>query len=134
MKKHTIGTFRNRADAEKAIGRIHADLGIETGDISYLYRNLDGVVKEVDAAVVAGDTPAEGMGKGAGAGAILGGLAGLAIAAGVIPVIGPLLVAGPLLAALGITGVAGTAAAGAISGAAVGGFLGALANRRRLVL
>lgn len=128
MKQHTIGTFRSRRDAERAINAVHNELGVPTADISYLYRNDEGTVREIDASRIASDTPAEGASKGARAGAVVGGLAGLAVAAGVIPVVGPLLAAGPILAALGITGTVGTAAAGAISGAAVGGLIGALVN------
>jgi hypothetical protein len=127
MKKHTIGVFTTREDAEKAINQIHNELGVPNEEISYLYKNTEDQVMEVDAGDVSSNTPKEGAEKGARTGAWLGAIAGVAVAAGVIPGAG-LLVAGPLLATLGITGVVGGAAAGAISGAAVGGLIGALAN------
>jgi len=120
--------FSAREDAEKAINRLHNELNIDTSDISYIYRNSEGEVHEVQADDVATSTPVEGAGKGAATGAVIGGLAGLAVVAGVIPVIGPLLAAGPIAAALGLTGAVGTTAAGAMTGAAAGGLLGALTH------
>lgn len=128
MKKFTVGVFGAREDAEKAINRLHNELSIPNEDISYLYRNSDGEVHEVDAHHIATDTPAEGAGKGAAIGGTIGVLAGIAAVAGVIPVVGPLFAAGPIAAALGLTGAVGTAAAGALTGAAAGGLVGALAN------
>jgi hypothetical protein len=123
MKKMTIGLFALREEAEEAIDRLHRDLKIDNDDISYIYRNEEGELKEVDA----DDISSDGVGKKAGKGAVIGGslgaLAGLATAAGMIPVIGPIFAAGPLLAALGI---GGATAAGAATGAAAGGLLGAL--------
>ncbi|HEX2792335.1 MAG TPA: hypothetical protein VHO23_01285 [Candidatus Paceibacterota bacterium] len=128
MKKFTVGVFVAREDAEKAINRLHNELHVSTDDISYLYRNSDGEVKEVEAHDVATDTPTEGAGKGAAIGGTIGALAGIAAVAGIIPVVGPLFAAGPLAVALGLTGAAGTTAAGAVTGAAAGGLIGALAN------
>lgn len=128
MKHMTIGLFSDRANAEAAINRLHNDLKVPTDDISYIYRNSEGDVQEVDAGKIASDTPAEGAGKGAMVGGAIGALAGLATVAGVIPVIGPLFAAGPLAAALGLTGAIGTTAAGAATGAAAGGIIGALMN------
>jgi hypothetical protein len=128
MKKTTIGIFENRSDAEKFINFIHNKFLISHDDISYIYKDIFGNEKEVSTDAVASDTPREGAEKGAKAGAVLGALGGIAAVVGVIPVIGPLLVAGPLLAALGITGAVGATAAGAITGAAVGGLTGALLN------
>jgi uncharacterized membrane protein len=63
---------------------------------------------------------AENVGKGAGAGAVLGGLGGLVMGLGAlaIPGIGPVVAAGPIAAAL----------AGAGIGAAAGGLVGALVD------
>jgi uncharacterized membrane protein len=63
---------------------------------------------------------AENVGKGAGAGAVLGGLGGLVVGLGAlaIPGIGPVVAAGPIAAAL----------AGAGIGAAAGGLVGALVD------
>ncbi len=128
MKKHTIGVFAAREDAEKAINYIHNKLSVPNDDISYIYRNKEGKVREIDADKVSSNTAGEGAGKGATTGAVIGGLAGIAVAAGVLPVLGPLLVAGPLMTALGITGAVGTTAAGVVTGAVAGGLIGALTN------
>lgn len=128
MKKITVGIFSAREDAEKAINKLHNELSISNDDISYLYRNTEGEVQEVSADKISTDTPAEGAGKGAAVGAAVGALAGIAAVVGIIPVIGPLVAAGPLAAALGFTGVVGTTVAGAATGAAAGGVIGALVN------
>jgi hypothetical protein len=128
MKKHTIGVFAAREDAEKAINQIHNDLGIANEEISYVYKNTDNEVKEVDTGDISSNTPKEGAEKGARTGAWLGAIAGVAVAAGVLPGLGGILVAGPLLTSLGISGLVGSAAAGAITGAAAGGLIGALSN------
>jgi uncharacterized membrane protein len=128
MKKFTIGIFAAREDAEKAINDLHNTLGIDTSDISYIFRNTDGEIHEVHAGAIASSTPAEGAEKGAAIGGTLGALAGIAAIAGVIPVVGPLFAAGPLAAALGFTGAVGTTVAGAATGAVAGGLIGALVN------
>lgn len=128
MKKFTIGIFANREDAEKAINALHTALDIDNDDISYIFRNTEGEVREVSANQIAGDTPVEGAEKGAAIGAGVGALAGIAAIAGVIPVVGPLFAAGPLAAALGLTGAVGTTVAGAATGAVAGGLIGALVN------
>lgn len=128
MKQFTVGLFADRTVAEQAINHIHNELKVSNDDISYIYRNSDGDLKEVDADDVTTDTPAEGAGKGAVIGGTIGAIAGLAAVVGIIPVIGPLFAAGPLAAALGLTGALGTTAAGAMTGAAAGGIIGALAN------
>ena len=128
MKHFTIGIFANREDAEKAINTIHNTCNVPNDDISYVYRNTEGEVKEVSAEHIATDTPAEGAGKGATTGAALGALAGIAAVVGIIPVVGPLFAGGALAAALGLTGAVGTAAAGAVTGAVAGGLIGALSH------
>jgi uncharacterized membrane protein len=128
MKKFTVGIFENRENAEKAINRAHNELNIPTDDLSFIYRNSEGEVKEVHTGDIATDTPAEGAGRGAAVGATIGALAGLATVAGVIPVIGPLFAAGPIAIALGLTGAVGTTAAAAATGAIAGGLIGALVN------
>ena len=128
MKKFTVGVFENREDAEKAINRAHNELKIPNEDLSFIYRNSDGEVKEVAAHEVSTSTPVEGAGQGAAVGATIGAIAGLATVAGVIPIIGPLFAAGPLAVALGLTGAVGTTAAAAATGAVAGGLIGALVN------
>jgi len=112
MKQLTLGVFLSRADAERAINELHQEARIDKNDISYIYRNQEGRVREVDADDITGDTPIEGAKKGAAIGGTLGALAGLATFAGVLPIIGPLVAAGPIAAALGLTGALGSAAAG----------------------
>lgn len=128
MKKFTIGIFGAREDAEKAINAIHNTLNVDTDDISYIFRNSEGEVREVKADDIATSTAAEGAGKGATIGGAIGAIAGIAAVAGAIPAVGPLFAAGPLAAALGFTGAVGTTVAGAATGAAAGGLIGALAN------
>jgi hypothetical protein len=62
------------------------------------------------------------------AGGLLGGFLGLLIGVGAltIPGLGLLFVTGPIATALGITGVAGAAVSGALTGSMVGGIAGAL--------
>jgi uncharacterized membrane protein len=128
MKKFTIGIFANREDAEKAINSLHNTLGVDNDDISYIFRNTEGEVREVSPGDITTNTPVEGAEKGAAIGGAVGALAGIAAVAGVIPVVGPLFAAGPLAAALGLTGAVGTTVAGAATGAVAGGLIGALVN------
>lgn len=119
----TIGVFTDTDHAEMAIKELRA-LGIHDADISYVYSS-ESKTKIEDAS---GKAVGDGAAQGAGAGAIIGGLAGLAVANGILPGLGTLFVAGPLAAALGLTGAAATTAAGAMTGAAAGGLVGALAG------
>jgi len=128
MKNLTLATFASRADAEKAINQLHNELNIDLSEISYVYRNTEGQTKEVDVGEVSSSTPSEGAQSGAVIGGSVGALAGIATLVGVIPVIGPIFAAGPLVAALGLSGALGVTAAGAMTGAAAGGLIGALAN------
>ena len=117
----TVGVFSNAEHAEMAIGDLRA-AGVKDADISYVY-SAEGktIVEEGGGSSVGANAAA-----GAGTGAILGGIAGLAVANGILPGLGSLFVAGPLAAALGLTGAAATTAAGAITGAAAGTLVGAL--------
>ncbi len=130
MKEYTTAIFPTRTLAETAIEKLNRDLDIGKDDISYVYRNSDGELKEVDAdnvttsANTTGENAAEGAMIGGGVGAALG----LATVIGVIPVIGPIFAAGPLVTALGIGGAVGVTAAGAVTGAVAGGLIGALAS------
>lgn len=127
MKQYTIGVFEDRSDAEKAVDRLHHDLSISTDEISFLYRNTEGEVKEVDSDDVTHKTSGEGAVKGAKIGGGVGAALGIATVAGVIPIVGPIFAAGPLVAALGLgAGALGTTAAGAVTGAVAGGIIGAL--------
>ncbi|MEX0913012.1 MAG: DUF1269 domain-containing protein [Candidatus Paceibacterota bacterium] len=128
MKNLTLGTFSAREDAEKAINQLHNELNIDHDDISFVYRNTKGDIKEVETEDVSSDTPVEGAKSGAVVGGSIGALAGIATVVGVIPVIGPIFAAGPIITALGLSGALGATAAGALTGAAAGSLIGALMN------
>ena len=132
MKKLTLGVFNTRERAEEAIAALQQDLRIPTDDISYVYRNTNNEVEEVDVDALGDtvETPAEGVASGAVTGGALGALAGIATVVGLIPVVGPIFAAGPLLAALGlgVGGAVGATVAATVTGAAAGGLIGALAN------
>lgn len=128
MKKFTVAVFNSREKAEEAINALHTEASIPSEEISYAYKNTEGEVREVNLEETGEETDVSG---GAASGAVLGGsigaIAGLATAAGIIPVIGPLFAAGPLISALGLgAGALGSAAAGGVTGAAAGGIIGAL--------
>ncbi len=57
MKKVTIGTFASRGDAERAINHVHNELDVDKEDISYIYKNTEGDIKEVDSAKISSDKP-----------------------------------------------------------------------------
>ena len=119
----TIGVFTTHASARAAIDDLRS-IGVADADISYLYTDIDGDIKDAHSDSKVG----EGTAAGATTGAVLGAIAGFAVANAVLPGVGTLLVAGPLAAALGLTGVAATTVAGAMTGLAAGGIVGALAN------
>ena len=119
----TIGVFTTHAAAESALNELR-QFGVKESDLSYVYVNDKGTVKDSQVKEKAGGAAA----SGATAGAVIGGLAGLAVANGILPGLGTLIVAGPLAAALGFGGAAATAVAGAATGAAAGGLLGALTH------
>jgi hypothetical protein len=88
MKQTTIGVFEERALAEQAIDRVHKELRIPSDDISFLYRNTDGEVKEVktDALIEKRtSTLSANIFMGGIAGALLGGVAGYVAAQGFAP-------------------------------------------------
>jgi uncharacterized membrane protein len=119
----TIGVFTTHAAAESALNELR-QFGVKEADLSYVYVNDKGTVKDAQNGSKVGDATA----TGATAGAIIGGIAGLVVANGVLPGLGTLIVAGPLAAALGFSGAAATAVAGAATGAAAGGLIGALTH------
>ncbi len=131
MKKVIIGTFRSRQNAEALIRHLRETVSVPADDISYIYKNTDGEVKEVASigATETKSTVGEDTTTGAMVGGSLGALAGVATVAGVIPIIGPIFAAGPLIAALGLgAGAVGLTAAGALTGAIAGGVVGALVS------
>lgn len=126
MKKVVLGTFPSRERAEALIYYLYNELDIPRDDISYMYKNTEGEIKEFGGMEIG--SGGEGVTTGAVVGGSLGALAGLAAVAGAIPVIGPIFAAGPLFAALGVGGAVGTAAAGALTGVIAGGVIGALVD------
>jgi hypothetical protein len=115
MIKTVIGSFDSADDADRATRDLRT-LGFADTDINLVVSN----VRQGDAET---ELPAIGDGtgpvaKGAVAGGVLGGAAGLAVSlAGLaIPGIGPILTAGPIIATL----------AGAGAGAVAGGVIGSL--------
>lgn len=123
MTTTTVGAFNDRIGAEKAIADLR-DHGIADSEISCLYSEKDGKIKDTHAGEAMGD----GAIKGATVGAAVGAIAGLVVANGILPGIGTLFVAGPIATAIGLTGAAATTVAGAVTGLAAGGLLGALTN------
>lgn len=121
MKTTIIGVYSDRNKAESAIESLNK-VGISNNDISCIYTNKAGDVKDSQAA----DKMESSAVAGGATGAAIGLLAGLVLANGVIPGIGAVLVAGPLVELLGITAIASTVIIGAVSGAVVGGIVGAL--------
>lgn len=117
----TIGVFTTHAAAESALNELK-DFGVKDTDLSYLYINNDGDMKDAQT----GEKVGSSAGTGATTGALIGGALGLAVANGILPGLGTLIVGGPIAAALGFTGAAVTTVAGAATGAAAGGFVGAL--------
>ena len=119
----TVGVFPNKAKAESVIENLKEE-GVMDTEISCVYTNEDGKVKDSQTDEKVGVAAA----TGATAGAVIGTIAGLVVANGLLPGLGTLFVAGPLAAALGLTGATATAVAGAATGAAAGGLIGGLSK------
>ena len=117
----TIGVFSSWDKAEAAIdelldeGFLDSEIGVVTRDGEGLstFRSRNNADLEKDDA---GDDATAGALTGAAAGVGIGGLIGLGVLSGTIPVIGPALFAGTL----------GVLASNAAGGAAVAGVIGAL--------
>lgn len=124
MKKTTIGVFDNRLKSEMVINELKAS-GISDSEISCVYADREGDLHDSQT-----DEKMENAGaKGASVGAVIGALAGLAVANAVIPGLGTLVVAGTVLPIIGgVSTVVATTAAGAAVGAATLGIVSALAN------
>lgn len=119
----TLGVFPNKAKAESVIENLKEE-GVMNTEISCVYTNEKGTVKDSQTDEKVG----VGAATGATTGAVIGTIAGLAVANGILPGLGTLFVAGPLAAALGLTGATATAVAGAATGAAAGGLIGGLSK------
>lgn len=123
MTTTTIGVFSNKQKAELAINDLR-DKGVMDKEISCVYTDKDGDVKDSQT----GEKMGSGAAAGATTGAVIGTIAGLVVANGILPGLGTLFVAGPLAAALGLTGAVATTVAGAATGAAAGGLIGAFSK------
>ncbi len=126
MHNITIGVFKSRLDAERAINELE-EIGVNMADVSYVITDTTGTTSVTNAESGA-STTAKGAAEGATTGAVIGAIAGLAVANGILPGLGSLFVAGPIAVALGLTGAAATTAAGALTGAAAGGLVGGLSS------
>ncbi len=125
MARMVLGIFTDRWNAEDAIRRLHRS-GFNPQDISIMMKNTGEakiMAEQTGVSEVVGGTV-----SGAAAGGVIGALAGILVANGVIPGLGAFLIGGPLAAALGLTGTVATAVSGATTGALAGGLLGALTS------
>ena len=123
MTKTVVALYDDIQQAHDAV-RDLSSTGISRENISVVTNDAKGsyaqqLNRDAETNIQTSST-AENVGKGAGAGAILGGLGGLVVGLGAlaIPGIGPVVAAGPIAAAL----------AGAGIGAAAGGLVGALVD------
>jgi hypothetical protein len=118
MERSVIGLFADLSTIEKVIAEINA-IGIDSGDMSLVANNeKEGLGHHIhlpEALPINDLVPPK---EGAIFGAAMGGLAGILLSLGTIPIggIGGLVVAGPLLAGL----------TGALAGAATGGLVAGL--------
>ncbi len=119
--KTTIGVFATHATAETGLQELR-NSGIAEGDLSYLYQDTDGDLKDGQS----GGKVATATTTGAVTGVVVGGIAGFVIANGILPGFGSLIVGGSLAEALGAIGA--TALAGAGTGAIAGGLVGGLSQ------
>jgi hypothetical protein len=119
----STGIFNSMDKAENAIIEINK-LGVSDKDISFIYMDKDS--KMVEGTLPNTNTVGENISTGATTGLVIGAVAGLVVATGILPGLGALFVAGPLATMLGLSGVAAATVSGALTGAAAGGLIGAL--------
>jgi stress response protein YsnF len=115
MSKTVIGLFNNLEEAQNVVKDLVAR-GIERDDIGFMANEKQVTPGRTEMAREGGDV-ASGALAGAGTGAAIGGVAGLALALAplAIPGIGPIVAAGPIAAALTGAGL------GAVTGGLIGG-------------
>jgi hypothetical protein len=134
MKQTTIGVFEERTDAEKAIDSVYKQLNIPAEDISFLYRNTEGEVREVKTdALIEKRQGALGISIsiGALAGLLIGGAIGVTTVLGITAFLQGLIAVGPLASILALVGITGNLAiiiGTSIIGAVLGVLIGALAE------
>lgn len=126
MQNNIFVLFKSRSHAESAINHLHHTLHIPADQISYIYKDHHGekVTREGDGTDT--NTTGEGALTGATTGGAIGAVIGLVGVAGLLGPLGPVVVAGPLATALGITGAIGAVVGTGLTGAALGGIVGAL--------
>lgn len=129
MKQTTIGVFEERTDAEKAIDTVYKQLNIPADDISFLYRNTDGEVKEVKTDLLVENDTTSTIGvnltMGVLGGAVLGALAGAAAILGFAPIFNSVVAIGALESILTFLGVSGALAV-FVGTTLLGAFIGAI--------
>jgi uncharacterized protein (TIGR02271 family) len=113
MTKTVVGTYKDMDSAYNVVNKL-VEAGFHRNSISIVANDVD----EKYAPYVDRTTNMDDTAKGAGIGAVIGGLGGLLLGLGAlaIPGIGPVIAAGPIAAALTGAGV----------GAVTGGIIGAL--------
>ena len=115
MSKTVIGLFNNLGEAQNVVKDLVAS-GIERDDIGFMANEKQAAPSRTDTKREGGDVTSGAL-AGAGTGAAIGGVAGLALALAplAIPGIGPIVAAGPIAAALTGAGI------GAVAGGLIGG-------------
>jgi len=112
-----VGVFHDRLQADRAIDSLY-NAGFESEAIGLAKRDIAGAVhpETTNEAVENAET---GAMAGVAAGLGIGGLVGLGVIAGFVPVIGPA-IAGGTLGAILLSNVAGGAAVAGLAGALIG--------------
>lgn len=122
--KTIFGVFSDQDDAQQVVEDLQ-DMSVRMEDISFIAQDTTEIAEtSKDRSATA--QVADKTGAGAITGGMIGAVAGLIVANGILPGLGTLFVAGPIATALGLTGAVATTAAGAMTGAAAGGLVGAL--------
>ena len=116
MPKTVIGLFDNYAEAQTVVRELLGE-GFADSDISVMAKDSKPGNTVVEYVEEDGEKQIQDMAKGAGAGAAIGGLAGLLVglASLAIPGVGPVIAAGPLATFIAGAGI-GATAGGLISG------------------
>ncbi len=117
----TVGVFARQEDASETLEELRT-LGIGGSDVSCVYTNSEGKMRDAQAP----EKVIESLAKGAVTGAVIGGIAGVVVTSGIVPGVGMLFAASPLASLLRLTGTAAVAgiATGAIAGGLIGAFTG----------
>lgn len=121
MKQTITKLYDSRDQAERAVRELEA-AGIRHDDISIIANRGVGQEGRSFADRDGDNDTAEGAGKGASTGAVLGGAGGLLAGLGMLAIPG----LGPVVAAGWLASTAVGAVVGAVAGGAAGGLLGAL--------